>query len=153
MKMKIHLISVLLLTLVYSMASAKGPIDETEMGIGQDGVFGEPTPTAFNYPEVKAGKSDRLDRAWYIAPPQVPHTIEKYLPITLKDNQCLDCHDRPKLIGKEYVKGKKLPMPESHYGGFKGKAAKDEVSGSRYVCSQCHVAQSGAQPLVENTYK
>ena len=29
---------------------------------------------------------------------------------------------------------------------------KEEVSGSRYTCTQCHVPQSGAKPLVENTY-
>ena len=153
MKMKILLTSALLLIVGCQTVATNAPIDEAAMGIGQDGTFGDPFPTSFSYPTTKAGKSDRLPQAYHTAPPQVPHTVAEYMPISLEENECLDCHDRPKLIGRTYAKGKKLPMPESHYGGFKGKGEKDEVSGSRYVCSQCHVAQSGAQPLVEKTFK
>ncbi len=43
-------------------------------------------------------------------------------------------------------------MPMSHYGGFDGEGDEQEVSGARYTCTQCHIAQSGAEPLVENYY-
>jgi len=29
----------------------------------------------------------------------------------------------------------------------------DSVVGARFNCTQCHVPQSGAPPLVENTFK
>lgn len=128
------------------------PIDESTVGIGADAVFNDPSPSAFSYPTTKAGKSDRIDRAYSTAPPLIPHIVDEYLPITMEDNECTDCHDRPKYLDRIYVKGKKLTMPRSHYGGFKGEGEKDEVSGARYNCMQCHVPVSDAKPLVENTF-
>ena len=122
------------------------------MGLGDDAVFNNPTPASYDYPSIKAGKSDRITPSYHTAPPSVPHVVEKYLPITAETNDCLDCHDRFDKIGKKYVKGKKLPMPKSHYGGFAGKGKADEVSGSRYTCVQCHVPESNAKPLVSNTF-
>lgn len=153
MKMKLLLISVLM---AVATGSTAGSIDDSALGLSKTSVFDTPTPSAFEYPDIKAGKSDRLPRAYSGyegAPPQVSHTFDKYLPITAEDNQCMDCHDKPDKIGKEYVKGKKLPMPRSHYGGFAGKGDMETVSGARYVCTQCHVPQSDAQPLVENTLR
>jgi len=128
------------------------PIDQMNMGIGEDNVFSDATPIAFSYPDTKAGKSQLLPLAYSTVPPLIPHTVEKYLPITTEENGCTECHDRKDKIGKtEHQSGKKIPMPESHYGGFHGKGDKEEISGSRYTCTQCHVPQSGAKPLVENT--
>jgi len=129
-----------------------GAIDQSDVGLGKDAVFADPTPFAFTYPDTKAGKSDRVTPSYHTAPPTVPHAVEKYWPITAETNDCLDCHDRYKKIGKKYVKGKKIPMPKSHYGGFGGKGIMDEVSGARYNCGQCHVPVSDAPPLVENIY-
>ena len=130
-----------------------GPLDQTSVGIGQDAIFSEALPSSFDYPDTKAGKSDLIAKSYHTAPPMVPHTLEEYLPITMEDNECMDCHDWYKKIGDTYVKGKrKYPMPESHYGGFAGKGVKDEVSGARYTCVQCHAAVSNAKPLVENTF-
>ena len=130
-----------------------GPIDQLNIGIGEDNVFSDATPTAFSYPDIKAGKSKMIPLAYSTVPPLISHTVEKYLPITAEENGCAECHDRQNKIGKtEHRTGKKIPMPDSHYGGFKGKGDKEEVSGSRYTCTQCHVPQSGAKPLIENTY-
>jgi cytochrome c-type protein NapB len=128
-------------------------IDQVNIGIGEDNVFSDATPTTFAYPEIKAGKSTMIPLAYSTVPPLIPHSIKKYIPITAEENACTDCHDRQDKIGKtEHRTGKKIPMPDSHYGGFHGKGDKEEVSGSRYTCTQCHVPQSGAKPLVENTY-
>jgi cytochrome c-type protein NapB len=90
--------------------------------------------------------------AYSTVPPLISHTVKEYLPITAEKNDCTECHDRQDKIGKtEHRTGKKIPMPENHYGGFHGKGDKEEVSGSRYTCTLCHVPQSGAKPLVENT--
>jgi len=129
-------------------------IDELNMGLSKSSVFEDPTPVAPIYPSVKGGKSDLLSRAYSTIPPQVPHSVEMYLPISLveEENDCLDCHDRRKLLGKTWVKGKKLPMPDNHYGSFGKEGGMDDVAGARYNCTQCHVAMSDAQPLVGNTF-
>lgn len=132
--------------------SADG-IDQLNMGIGEDNVFSDATPISYDFPDTKAGKSTMIPIAYSNLPPMVPHTIEKYLPITIEENACTDCHDRQNKIGKvEQKTGKKIPMPADHYGGFYGKGDKEEVSGSRYTCTQCHVALSDAKPLIENTF-
>ena len=146
----------LLIVGIFCMASSgifAEAIDQLNMGIGEDNVFSDATPETFSYSNKKAGKSELLPVAYSTVPPQIPHAIKDYLPITAEDNECTDCHDRQEKIGKiEKKSGKKTPMPQSHYGGFKGDGDKEEVSGSRYTCTQCHVPQSGAKPLVENTY-
>ena len=127
-------------------------IDQMNMGIGEDNVFSDATPQAFAYSNVKAGKSEMIPLAYSTVPPLISHKIEDYLPITAEENGCADCHDRQSKIGKtEHKTGKKIPMPESHYGGFNGEGDKEEVSGARYNCTQCHVPQSDAKPLIENT--
>jgi cytochrome c-type protein NapB len=152
MKIKILLVSTLLTTIGIVGCQTGGAVDETSVGLGEDAVFNDPSPSTFDYPTTEAGKSDRIAKSYHTAPPMVPHTVEEYLPITMENNECLECHDKPKLIDRKYIKGKKLAMPESHYGGFGGTGDKDEVSGARYTCVQCHASVSDAQPLVENTF-
>lgn len=155
MKIKFLLVSTLLAAVAIAgcQTTGGGPRDQASMGIGQDAIYNEAIPTAYAFPETKAGKADLIARSYHTAPPMVPHTIEEYLPITAEENECMDCHDWYDKIGDDYVKGKrKFPMPKSHYGGFAGKGIRDEVSGARYTCNQCHAAVSNAQPLVENTF-
>lgn len=152
MKIKILLVSTLLTTIGIVGCQTGGPVDETSIGLGEDAVFNDPSPETFDYPTTKAGESDRIAKSYHTAPPLVPHALAKYLPITMENNECMECHDKPKLIDRKYVKGKKLAMPQDHYGGFNGKGDKDEVSGARYTCTQCHVSASNAPPLVENTF-
>ncbi len=151
MKIKILLVSTLLAAVGFAGCQT-GSVNQADVGIGEDGVFGEPSPGTFNYPTEEAGKSDRIATSYDTAPPLVPHTVEEYLPITMEDNECMECHDKPKIQDREYVKGKKLAMPGSHYGGFGGRGDKDEPSGSMYTCSLCHAPASDAQPLVANTF-
>jgi cytochrome c-type protein NapB len=159
-KMKILLIGTLLTTIGivgcqtgggYGYGSG-GPIDEASVGIGADGVFNDPSPSTFEFPTTKTGESDRIKKSYHTAPPMVAHTFVEYLPITMENNECMECHDKPKLIDREYIKGKKLAMSDDHYGGFGGRGDKDEVSGSHYTCTTCHAPASDAQPLVENTF-
>ncbi len=150
MKIKVLIASILCIGLSSLYADA---IDQLNIGIGEDNVFSDATPSPFSYPTIKAGKSKLIPLAYSTVPPLIPHTIDKYIPITMEENGCAECHDRPNKIGRtEHRTGKKIPMPESHYGGFKGNGDKEEISGARYTCTQCHVPQSGAQPLVDNTY-
>ena len=151
MKMKILLMSTALVAVGFA-GCQPGTIHESDMGIGADGVFADPFPKTYDYPTEEAGKSDLISRSYHDAPPLVPHTVEEYLPITMETNECMECHDKPKIRGRDYVKGEKLAMSNSHYGGFAGTGDKNEVSGSMYTCSQCHAPASDAKPLVANTF-
>ncbi|HBE92993.1 MAG TPA: hypothetical protein DDW55_10855 [Gammaproteobacteria bacterium] len=115
-------------------------------------VFGTPTPELYAYSEGKPGYNDRLDKSWEELPPSVPHRVEEFLPVTAEDNQCLDCHDVPKYIGKPFnmdrSKKSKSPMSEEHYAN----KDRDDINNARYNCTQCHVPLSNAPALVESTF-
>ena len=123
------------------------------MSLSKGSVFEIPTPEAVMYPTAKPGKTDRIPKAYSTLPPLVTHRLEEYMPITMEENECMDCHDRRKLLGKVWKFGKKIPMPDTHYGSFGNEGSSEDVAGARYNCTQCHVAVSDAQPLVENTFK
>ncbi len=140
--------------LAYGSVAAAEPLAADEMGLSKTSVFDTPTPDAFAYKDAQPHQSELLPRAYggyEGAPPQIPHAIDAFLPITADNNACAGCHDRPHLIGREHRKGTTPPIPRSHYGGFKGKGDEKTLSGANYVCSQCHVPQSDAEPLVANT--
>lgn len=114
------------------------------------------------YPDDDAGEAKKLERAFPDAPPQVPHTVEDMLPITLDDNECLECHDPENAIGKDDV-----PLPKTHFRqAVMGKGAKDQgmvwvvkgyedaaqVAGSRYNCSMCHTPQSDNARTIGTTF-
>ena len=138
---------------IAACASDGGAIDELNMGLSKASVFDTPTPNAYSYSDAKPGYNDPLPRAWENAPPQIPHGVDKFLPIVAADNQCLDCHDVPKYIDKpmntDRTVKSKSPMSRDHYASND----LDEVSGARFTCTQCHVPQSNAAPLVESTYR
>ena len=82
-------------------------------------------------------------RTFIHQPPLIPHAVEEY-DISTSDNDCLDCH------GDE---DSGAPMPyKSHYTDRDGKTTED-VSSQWFFCTQCHVGQVNAEPLVENTFQ
>jgi len=86
------------------------------------------------------------ERAYRQQPPLVPHAVDKY-EIDLKVNQCLRCHEWP------YSDQERAPkISDLHYLDRDG-VRQDTVNGNRYVCTQCHVPQVDAKPLVENHFK
>jgi len=102
--------------------------------------------------ESDPGESQKLERAYPGAPPQVPHEMESMLPITLEANDCLECH-----LPENATEEKDVPTPKSHFErpllgtGAAGQAmatvvrgyeAQKELLGSRYNCNTCHVAQA-----------
>ena len=87
-----------------------------------------------------------ITRDFVQQPPLVPHKIEGYK-INLKFNKCLSCHS-----WKNYRKAKATKISQTHF------ADRDEnvlanVSPRRYFCTQCHVPQANATPLIENEFK
>ena len=124
-------------------------VRDDAIGLSKTSVFDDPAPPEFAYSDLIPKKSGVLPRFWEEAPPQIPHQIDKLLPIRAKLNKCLDCHDVPEDIGKK-VQGEPTPMPASHY------VKEDDelvMAKGRYFCSLCHVPQAGVEALVRNTYQ
>lgn len=79
-------------------------------------------------------------------PPLIPHKIDKEQ-INTSKNSCLRCHAWPN--------NKKEGAPavsETHYRDREGNITND-VAGTRWFCTQCHVPQTTAKPLVENQFE
>ncbi|MHC4934034.1 MAG: nitrate reductase cytochrome c-type subunit [Planctomycetota bacterium] len=148
-------LALLVLSLV---AAAPGQQDAPEVDDGLDVYFRGAdlmamSPQALEkYATSEPGESDRLDRAFEGAPPQIPHAVEDALPITLDSNDCLDCHDPENATSKE-----EAPLPESHFQvpvmgegqpgepmawKVQGYEKSDQVAGARFLCTTCHAPQA-----------
>lgn len=149
MKLKIALFAAAALAAYGLLNADPVVIIDDSLGLSQTSVYDVPVPQAFEYPTLDPKESGVLPRYWEDAPPQVPHRLDKFLPVNAKQNKCLDCHEEPDKIGKK-VKGKPTPMSETHYV-----KADDQlvVSSRRYVCTLCHTPQANANALVDNTFK
>ena len=114
------------------------------------------------YPGTKTGESTRLERDFPDAPPQIPHTVEDMYPITLDDNECLDCHHPDNAISSD-----DLPLPESHFTGpvmgkggpgnamiwvVKNYKKRKDLVGDRYNCNMCHSPQASNVTTPNNRF-
>ncbi len=127
-----------------------GPVADAELGLAKGSVFDVPTPPAVKANESNPGELPLLPRPYVIAPPRVPHGVTDFLPITQKQNACLDCHAL-----KEKKEGDPTPIPPSHYTDYRNAPdrAGGEVAGARYVCVSCHPARTDAPDLVGNPFR
>jgi len=128
------------------------------------------------YTKAAPGEAKVIDRSFDNAPPLIPHSVEGLLPITKNNNSCLSCH-MPEVAPSVHA----TPIPKSHFMSFRpvkvvvknGKIIKEgkvvakvnnganevfatpthgKLYPGRFNCSQCHVPQSNAKPLVKNTF-
>jgi len=86
-----------------------------------------------------------LDRSFRGQPPKIPHKV-KAKRISLKKNQCLECHSE--LNYKEIGTTK---VHDSHYFNRAGEQL-GRISTRFYFCNQCHVEQANKTPLVANNF-
>lgn len=130
-------------------------IPDTDLGLSKTSVFDTPEPQTISYSDKFPGTSTVFPRAYLNAPPQIPHNIENFKPITASNNACMGCHNNPSMRGKEITKGMPTPMPESHYTDLRHKpgVVREQIVEARYVCTQCHVPQANVDTLVENTFQ
>lgn len=79
-------------------------------------------------------------------PPLIPHEVEDYK-ISNNFNKCLQCHS-----WMDTEEGGPTKVSRTH---FKDNNSTDDsnLSARRYYCKLCHVPQTDAKPLVENSYK
>ena len=139
-------------------ALAGKPVPDTQLGLNKTAVTDSPPPEKFSYSKNFPGIDPVLKRAYPGAPPQIPHNIEPFLPVSKDRNMCKTCHDKRDTFdasGKaKKVKGQPTAIPASHYIDHRlgnGRIGKTVV-GARTVCTQCHVPQANVKPLVENTF-
>ena len=87
-----------------------------------------------------------IDRDYVQQPPLIPHDVSKY-EISTNFNKCMDCHSAAR-----YVEMNTTRVPPSHFKTRTGQELSN-LSPSRYFCTQCHVPQVDARPLVNNAYQ
>jgi len=140
--------------LAFTGSVAAQPIQPNATGLSKGSVFDVPEPKVAHYPATAPGESRVLPRAYAGAPPQVSHDVAEFMPITAQSNMCLACHNQPAQWGKKLTKGDPVPIPPSHYTDQRNAPGKvtAEVVGARYNCNACHVPQTDAPALVENTF-
>ncbi len=112
-----------------------------------------------------AGNNEKIDRSFENAPPLISHKIEGFVPITLKNNMCLSCHqpgvmetatDIPPTHFTKYRPDiKKVNGKYQYSDGGKLVVSEDlgKLNSARYNCTQCHVIQTNAKLDVSNTFK
>ena len=97
------------------------------------------------------GAAEKLPRSFENAPPQIPHSIEGLVPITLTNNACLSCH-APNIAPSVGA----TPIPPTHLQidlFSKSENKKTVVDPSRYYCTLCHVPQANVKPPVTNVFE
>lgn len=144
----------LLLVAAAPVVLAQDGTDPDDLGLRHTPLTGAGKKT--EAPKVKGdkpGTNEKLARSYHTAPPMIPHAVDGFVPIGLR-NQCLNCHTNPP---KPYRAA--TLVPETHYVGRDGKTAAPAPASVRmiylgfYNCTMCHAPQKDAAPLVENTFK
>jgi cytochrome c-type protein NapB len=134
---------------------AEPTLADEELGLSKTSVFDVADPIVATSSAGDPGENPHAEPYFSGAPPVIPHRIEDFLPIRLDENLCRDCHDAPDRIGEPVDQYEPTPAPLSHYTDLRrspGETGKQLV-GARYVCVQCHVPQTDAEPLVASTFR
>ncbi|XQM39030.1 Periplasmic nitrate reductase, electron transfer subunit [Cupriavidus sp. H19C3] len=90
-------------------------------------------------------KDVRRTRNYTMQPPTIPHKIDGYQ-VDKDFNRCMFCHARTRTEETQAI-----PVSITHYMDRNNNVLAD-VSPRRYFCTQCHVPQTDARPLVNNTF-
>lgn len=138
MRVIIHgLLGLLVISLVHAQSSH---VDSMRGPVALDA---EPEPPRMEQVE---NQDLRRTRNYPMQPPTIPHKIDDYQ-VDLNANRCMSCHSR-RQTGESQA-----PMVSvTHYMDRDGNFLA-EVSPRRYFCQQCHVPQTNARALVENTFE
>lgn len=99
-------------------------------------------------PEHKryAKDGEPIERDYVQQPPLIPHKVSGYR-VNLKSNKCMSCHS-----WNNYREAGATKISQTHFED-RDKHVLANISARRYFCTQCHVPQVNAQPLVENKFR
>jgi cytochrome c-type protein NapB len=102
----------------------------------------------FQTPTWKKVQPDRepIQRNYVHQPPLIPHAIDNYR-INLQSNKCLTCHS-----WANYKEANATKISTTHFKDRDGNFLAN-IAPRHYFCTQCHVAQVDADPLVDNTFE
>ena len=141
-----------LLTILFALVGAGGQLDALAADGAADGLYSLRGKRPINdISEAPANVGVILpikgvhDRSFKGQPPQVPHKV-KAKRISLKSNQCLECHS-----DDNYEEAGTTQIHRSHFVNRAGERL-GRVSTRFYFCNQCHVQQINKTPLVVNTF-
>lgn len=140
-------LAILAATACWSFASSGVAQEAPKPMRGADVAAVDQAPEAKKYLGGKPGGQEKVARTFTSQPPVIPHAVENFDEITLEENQCLTCHS-----AANYQKKKAPKIGDSHFRDREGKVLA-EASAARHNCTQCHVPQVDAPPLVENDFK
>jgi len=148
-------IAAALVPAIIALAYAGAAVDDSKLGLSKTSVFSTPDPIVPKSEAKEPGENETQEAYFQGSPPVIPHQVEDFLPIQLESNLCIDCHDLPDQIGEVREQGRPTPIPASHYTDLRRNPEKvgKTLIGARFVCTQCHVPQADAEPLVINTYR
>ena len=142
-------VSIVLATLVATVIGCAATMPPVPMR-GADVTAPDKAPDLKQYAEKVpgVGQAKLIERTFIGQPPMVPHTIEKYVPLTIEENACMECHQT------EEIRGQKIPqIGVSHFSKTeKNKAGKPVLEMSRFQCDSCHVPQVDAKELVDSKF-
>lgn len=141
--------SILIATLLASIVGCASFSAPTPMR-GADVSAPDRAPNAKAYDEKipGVGQPQLIARTFVGQPPLVPHAVEKYVPLTMEENACLDCHITDELRGQKVPK-----IGQSHFSKTaKRKDGSPAVEMTRFQCDSCHVPQVDAKPLVDSRF-
>ncbi len=99
-------------------------------------------------PEMRHYQKDGnvIPRDYIQQPPLIPHKIEGYQ-VNAKFNKCMSCHS-----WANYKESGATKINQTHFED-REKHVLANISARRYFCTQCHVPQTDAPPLVDNTFE
>ena len=142
-------ICVVLATVACGGSAVQEGVPADQIGLSKVGISEVPDPPGATENASEPGEGTPVPAAFEDSPPVVSHGVAEFLPITLEENMCVDCH-----AVEEKLEGEPTPIPQSHYVDLRNRpdVAGSEIAGARYVCSSCHVAMTDAKPLVANTF-
>lgn len=143
------LAALLIAALALGGGAATKRIPEAQVGLARTAPGEVAAPPAVKENDSAPGERPVRPRAFPGAAPVVPHGIADFLPITPKQNACVDCH-----AVKEKAKGEPTPIPASHYVDLRNAPGKqgEAVAGARWSCTACHVPQEDVKPLVGSPF-
>ena len=140
MMKKITAIVVLLATVGFGAQAAAETVSSLRGATDIDQDSSAPAAKKYNKDE------EPIARDYIQQPPLIPHKITNYR-INLKSNKCMSCHS-----WTNYREAGATKISQTHFES-RDKNVLANVSARRYFCTQCHVPQVGAQPLVENDFQ